>query len=276
MEQHVLGAPRGRVGREEKQPERPGEGHDGTPGPRGSREDAEIRARSSLDPDGPGGTPAAPAWVVCPLQVPRPLSPVPSLCPLRGLGAPPRQGPPQLPASIQRPGNVVLKDGVNERMNGQRGERAHGRSSSLRSLPEDPPPCDLGPSRRGPELEGFWGGRLLPPPRSEGPQAQRLKPVGLGFRNVDAPQGDRSHCLESALPWRGPTLMHAGRFPALRPALHPRAQGPQSSPGTQLIWGRVTSPKCSEVSNCSLGTPLPLLKCRVAPGGALRYQQQVC
>ena len=34
MEQHVLGAPRGRVGREEKQPERPGEGHDGTPGPR--------------------------------------------------------------------------------------------------------------------------------------------------------------------------------------------------------------------------------------------------
>lgn len=149
-------------------------------------------------------------------------------------------------------------------------------SSSLRSLPEDPPPCDLGPSRLGPESEGFQGGWLLPPPRSEGPQAQQLKPFGLGFRDAEAPQGNRFRCLESALPWRGPALMRAGRFPAPRLAPHPRAQVPHSSPGTQLIWGRVTSPKCSEVSNCSLGTPLPLLKCRVAPGGALRYQQQVC
>lgn len=77
-------------------------------------------------------------------------------------------------------------------------------SSSLGSLPEDSPPCALGPSRRGPESEGFRGGRLQPPPRSEGPQAQRLEPFGLGFRDADAPQGDRSRCLESALPWRAP------------------------------------------------------------------------
>ncbi|CAI9172332.1 unnamed protein product [Rangifer tarandus platyrhynchus] len=60
--------------------------------------------------------------------------------------------------------------------------------------------CPFG--RRGPESEGFRGGRLPPSPRSEGPQAQRLEPFGLEFRDADAPQGDQSRCLESALPWR--------------------------------------------------------------------------
>lgn len=59
-----------RVGTEKKQPERPGEGWGGNPWPRGSREDAEMRAGSGLDPTGP-------TWAVCPQEVPRPLSPVP-------------------------------------------------------------------------------------------------------------------------------------------------------------------------------------------------------
>ena len=283
------------VGREGKQPERPGED---TTAPQGLEGAGRMLGcglgRDMTAPQGLEGAGrmlrcrpalALPGWarrhtrcarLVCPLQVLRPLSPVPSLCPLRGAGSPTRAGSTTASSITPAPGARCAEGRVNERTNGQRRERAHGRSSSLPSLPEDPPPCDLGPSRCGPELEGFWGGCLPPPPTSEGPQAPRLKPFGLGFRDVDAPQGDRSHCLESALPWCGPALMHAGRFPALRPALHPRAQVPQSSPGMQLIWGQVTSPKCSEVSNCSLGTPLPLLKCRMAPGGALRYQQQVC
>lgn len=112
------------VGREEKQPERPGEGHDSTPGPRGSREDAEMRARSGLDPDGPGGTPAAPAWVVCPLQVLRPLSPVPSLCPLRGAGSPTRAGTTTASSITPAPG-ARCAEGRSERTN-ERAEEGAG------------------------------------------------------------------------------------------------------------------------------------------------------
>lgn len=166
MEQRMLRAPHGQ-GRERGEAAREaGEGHDSTPGPRGSRKDAEMRARSGLDLDGPGGTPLHPPGQHvrfrprghCPQFLPSALS--------GGLGPPPGQGPPPS-SSITPASGAPCAEGRSEGMNGQRRERAPdqplcARRARRRAQPKlSPPPLGQASppvsSPRGPQRTGQAG-----------------------------------------------------------------------------------------------------------------------
>lgn len=98
-------------------------------------------------------------------------------------------------------------------------------------------------------------------------RSHQPEPLALDLETRDA---DRSHFLESALScYLHVALCCCARLiswsqlqtpSAPSPLLQPRGKGP-------CLRGRVTSPKCSEVFNCSLGTPASPAKCHKALKG---------